>query len=87
MIVGGVYEAEWLDSMVLDHGEWLDLEDADDAMSVEGMTHTTVGYLMKETDHSILLVSSRGQNDRIQGAIVIPKSALSSLTAYPKEEK
>lgn len=80
-----IVEVEWVDSMILDHGEWLDADDVDEAMTLEGMTHRTVGYQVKENDHSILVASSRGQNDRIQGAIVIPKTAILTIGRLKEE--
>jgi hypothetical protein len=81
-----IVEVEWVDSMILDHGEWLDSDDVDDAMSKEGMTHKTVGYQIKENDHSILVASSVGQSDRIQGAIVIPKVSILTIGRLKEEQ-
>lgn len=77
-----------MDSMVLDHGEWFDTDDADEPMTLDGMMHHSVGFLVKENDHSVLLCSSHNmQANRIQGGVVIPKSAIHRQETFAESKE
>lgn len=67
----------WVDSLILDHGDWMDAPDTEDAMTEEGMIHHTVGFLVRENDTALCIAGSLNQGfNRCCGTIVVPKSAI-----------
>lgn len=72
-----VVRVDWVDSMILDHGEWLDVSDTKGAMMKAEMTHHTVGFLIRENSVALAVASSVNRSgDRACGVVVIPKSAV-----------
>ncbi len=83
-------EVEWVDSMVLDYGEWGDRMDFEESMEPEAMTHRSCGYLISENEHAILVATScykSEQVDRAQGVALIPRGAILSLKDLRVDEK
>lgn len=81
----GIVEVVWLDSLILNHGEWMDLDDLLADLKEESMVHNTVGYLLADTDVAIAIgLSINAQYDmptnRVSGGMIIPKSAIKSMT-------
>lgn len=79
-----IVEVEWVDSMILNHGEWMDLDEVDESLSEKSMYHKSVGYLARESDVAIAVcISINAQDDmqsrRISGGMVIPKAAIKSM--------
>lgn len=75
-------QVKWLDSMMLNYGEWADREDHESAMYVEEMTHHSCGYLFSESDEALIVAHSVYENpdtDRAAGAVVIPRRAVLSI--------
>jgi hypothetical protein len=74
-------EVEWVDSMTLNDGGWLDHSDVDDALEHEALRHRTVGVLIKETAAALAVAAAvndqpDGQESRAACVIVIPKAAV-----------
>lgn len=80
-------EVEWVDSMTLEYGGWIDTTDLDDGcMTNAGMRHTSIGYLAGETEDAIALAQSRNAADsdrnrdtRIGAVQIIPRVAVVSM--------
>jgi hypothetical protein len=77
--IPAIIEVKWIDSLILQHGEWMDRDDLD--LSNENMRHSSVGYLVAESDDAICLASSHNDQpeepiNRISGGVVIPKVAI-----------
>lgn len=73
-------EIEWLDSLVIDGGLWIDADmiDEDDR---DQMLHRSVGYLVSESDETLVLATSYmcDQEQKIGGVNVIPKRCVLSI--------
>jgi hypothetical protein len=66
----------WLDSASINGGMWVSPDDiAPDAMSENGLTQATVGFVHDESDDVLLLVQSVG-SDQLGAALAIPKRAI-----------
>jgi hypothetical protein len=79
--IPAIIEVKWIDSLVLEHGEWMDRDNLD--LSNENMLHSSVGYLVAESDVAICLASSHNDQphepiNRISGGVVIPKVAITN---------
>lgn len=77
-------EVEWVDSMMLNYGEWADRDDHERA--VDHMTHRSCGYLFSENGRAIILAHTiyEGEaGDRAAGAMLIPRVAILSLKELP----
>lgn len=76
-----VVEITWIDSVVLEHGEWMDIAEILESLQKPALLHKTVGYLICENDVAIAIGQSiNAQYDapssRVSGAMVIPNSAI-----------
>ena len=75
-------QVKWLDSMMLNYGEWDDRSEHEAAMSLEEMTHHSCGYLFSESDEALIVAHSVYENPdtaRAAGAVVIPRRAVLSI--------
>lgn len=87
----GIVEVVWVDSVILNQGEWTDLHEIKDAMKPKNHLHRSVGYLVGENKHAICLGSSiNNQPDnlgtRVAGGMVIPKSAIIETIVHQTKE-
>lgn len=74
-------EVEWVDSMVLNYGEWAGREEHEEAFGE--MTHRSCGYLFSDSDKGLILAQSvyeGNEGDRAAGAMFIPRPAVLSVT-------
>ena len=55
-------EVEWLDS--LGDSSWRSRESVEQGATYDALVHTTVGYLVCESDHSITLAMGRSLEDK-----------------------
>lgn len=81
-------EVEWLDSMMLNYGEWGDREEHEEAF--EAMTHRSSGYLFSENEKGIILALTiyEGEaGDRAAGAMLIPRGAIVSMRDLKAEKE
>lgn len=84
-------EVEWVDSMMLNYGEWGDREDHEAAF--DAMTHRSCGYLFSENDKGIILALTVYEQEgdlpaRAAGAMLIPRGAiLSTKDLLPSREE
>ena len=77
---------DWVDSMILDLGDWMDVSDTKGAMMQAGMTHHTVGFLVRENSVALAVASSVNRSgDRACGVVVIPKSAVLKVKDLTEE--
>lgn len=72
-------EVEWLDSM--SEGGWMRADEARRRATVDAMAHRTVGYVIDENDHSLLLAmgrSNEGDEDSrlVHDTMQIPRVAI-----------
>jgi hypothetical protein len=78
-VTHGLVQVEWIDSLMLDHGEWMDVSDTEEAMTADSMKHHTVGFIIREVEDAIAVASSVNEDgNRACGVVVIPKSAIRS---------
>lgn len=71
----------WLDSASINGGLWVAPDEiAPDAMTEDGLTQATVGFVHDESDEVLLLVQSIGP-DRVGAALAIPKKAIAERKA------
>lgn len=83
----GVVEVTWLDSVMLQHGEWMDIDELRDNLDEGQLLHKTVGYLLGESEVAIALGHSINAQDdiptnRVAGGMVIPKSAIKNIETF-----
>lgn len=81
----GIVEVTWVDSLILNHGEWMDITDLRNNLGAADMLHKTVGYLVAESDDAVALCISINAQEgiptsRVSGGMVIPKSAIKETT-------
>ena len=77
----------WVDSLMLNDGGWMPLDEVDESLVETATTHETVGYLVKESEHAIAIALSRNADEhsedndatRIAGVAVIPRCAILSM--------
>lgn len=84
-----IVEVAWVDSLVINHGEWMDLadfiDDFDPKKADDSMRHVSIGYLVYENTKAIGLATSLNdqpdsQAQRISGGMVIPRPSVLDIT-------
>lgn len=78
-----IEEIKWLDSLMINNGEWMSYTDIDEELTSKGMLHRSVGYVVKESDEAVFLALSINydqvdeENDqRMSGGTVVPKVSI-----------
>jgi len=67
-----IVEVEWLDSM--GSNSWESRAQAEREATEYALRHRSVGYLLKDEEHSILIARSRGEtSETVDGTLQIPK--------------
>lgn len=66
---------EWLDHCSRKDGSWADPDEL--ARELKPIVVSSVGWLIKETDHYLLLVSSNAGGDNVGGDCLILKNCIS----------
>ena len=74
-------EVEWVDSATINGGLWVSRDEiAPEVMTDRGLTQTTVGYVVKQSEQVLLLAQSIGE-DRLGAVLAIPMRAIVSKHA------
>jgi hypothetical protein len=74
----------WVDSMTLESGGWMDVDDVAVNVELDAMRHESVGYLIRETKAGLALADGRNASledgdhngTKVSGVVVIPRAAL-----------
>lgn len=70
----------WLDSVNHNSGQWASLDWFRNAMTVEGLTHQSVGWVIHEDDVSVAICADRSVEDpddrNVARVMQIPKAAI-----------
>jgi hypothetical protein len=74
----------WVDSMTLESGGWMDVDDVEVNVELDAMRQESVGYLVRETKAGLALADSRNASledddhngSKVGGVTVIPRVAL-----------
>ncbi len=81
-----VWLVEWADAYILDAG-WADRADVLERATAARGIQRSAGWLVAMDDTSIVLALSQGpEGERLQGCIVIPRSAVLNVTAWTGRE-
>lgn len=80
-----IVEIIWIDSLMLNSGEWIDTAEALESMKFENMRHKTVGYLVAQNEYAVCIATSVNDMEtekgtRASGCTVIPLSAITKRT-------
>jgi hypothetical protein len=78
---------EWLDSIGLDDGGWMDAENVARNVTLDAMHHESVGYLVEDNPEGIALAGSRNlsgelehRGTKLANVGVIPRAAILTMT-------
>lgn len=78
-------EVEWVDSMVVENGLWIEEDEVEEHLSNETMRQISVGILVGENDEAVALATSTSTWDpevatqRVGGVHVIPRGAILAI--------
>jgi len=87
-------EILWVDSLVINHGEWCDWEETDDCLNKDSMLHRSAGYVIKESDDALVMALSinydqssveEDSDRRYACTCVIPKRAILERTVFRQQ--
>lgn len=86
-----IVEIIWHDSLILNHGEWMDIDELREDLNSDSLLHHTVGYLVFENDSAVAIASSinaqpNSPTNRISGGMIIPRSAIKKQTTLSKQK-
>jgi hypothetical protein len=74
-------EVKWIDSVILDSGQWGDDFAFQAELTIEGMTMVSIGWLIDENECGILLALTWDEKAaRLQGALIIPRVAVRNIS-------
>lgn len=80
------WEVVWVDSAQLERGDWMTVEDAE--RYADDLEQTSVGYVVAETDVSLVLARSASRwvldsVEKVEGVLCIPKACI--VSRHPLE--